>query len=627
MKSIHGVSALLAVVAPLIKAGPAPVSIGWNTQESFGPDGPWQGVQVSIGTSDDAEFNTGSTVTLYPGGEWDSQILTGAFCNGTTSGCFADQAGLYNNTQSISAEYDVQLVPSLGQWGSDSVLNITGERSIIIDRITWQTDTSYAVPNFVFGAVNSSNARLPNGNYYSTQVGSLALGAPDQSQHFGEQDGSSITGNLITGYLSNQSIIPSSSWGLHIGSVPQKISGSLNLGGFDQSRALGKVGSFDLDGGNTPKVQLIGIEMGAITGGTPFNTTDITGLYQFDGNTSAPTILNPALPYLFLPQATCDAIAAYLPVTYQASVGLYTWNIDDPNYVTIVSSPAYLGFTFALPGGTNMTIQVPFPLLNLTLEAPILNQPQAYFPCKPYYTPDGSYHLGRAFLQAAFLGINWDSRKFFVAQAPGPNTGPSQITAIHSSDTTIGSNTIDTYKGSWSAAWTPLPSPSSSSPSTNSSSAPESSGQPVSQNSSSSSGLSDSAKIGIGVGIGIVVVLLIAGIAACLLLRNKKKRRNAAAAANDDSLTPEQRQIQYLDGKQRYPARQQHSGGGEYYQPYKDQTQGRGSPWRQVHELDAPMVVHETGDGSLPEMPADSARRSRGVSAGTGTTPLTSPSR
>lgn len=106
-----------------------------------------------------------------------------------------------------------------------------------------------------------------------------------------------------------------------------------------------------------------------------------------------------------------------------------------------------------------MTIKVPFALLNLTLIQPIIDTPTQYLPLRPGQGPSGSYELGRAFLQAAFIGVNWQTAQgdgdgaWFLAQAPGPNT-PSKnpLTVIDAKNSTIiGLNASweDTWKGSW----------------------------------------------------------------------------------------------------------------------------------------------------------------------------------
>ena len=581
-----------------------PLQMTWNTDNYFGPDGPWQGVVISVG-DDHPPVIDGDSLTVYPGGAWESVFLTSMICNGTTSGCLPKKAGLYDNSKSATANYDVELVPSLGEWGSDAAMNITGadDTSIILDMLTFQSKASnYHIPNFVFAAANTSNTMLPNNNSYMTEVGLLALGAPNLAQEFSEQNASNIQGNLLTGWLKQNGSIPSSSWGLHIGSVMQGQEGSLTLGGYDQSRTLGTVGSFDLGGGTgaNPIVSLIDISIGVQTGGSPFKSASIEGLFQFGKNTSASVTLNPALPYMFLPQETCDAITQNLPVTYQSSSGLYTWNTDDPQYLRIVSSPAYIQFTFQQSASINMSIKVPFPLLNLTLDTPILNNPTPYFPCKPYYTPDGNYFLGRAFLQAAFLGANWEQGKFFLAQAPGPNSGPSQITAIESTDITIASNTIDTYTDSWSQKWTVLPlPPGTSNPNSNSTGTDVP--NTTTNTSTGSSGLSTGAKAGIGIGIAAVVLILLAVLATCLFKRRRRRSNPSSSPQIRPHLHPHHELPVGADGT-----------AGHYHNDYKDRypIETYQQPFHPVHELDAPNAVHETGDGSLPEMSAD--RNSRG---------------
>ncbi|MCJ1353796.1 MAG: hypothetical protein MMC33_003783 [Icmadophila ericetorum] len=562
--------------------GQVPLQMNWNRQTTFGPDGPWQGVQMTVG-DDDPPALDGSDVTLYPGGAWQSQILDSFFCNGS-SNCLAAEAGLYNYETSQTANGSVQLVGGLGQWDGGASMNLTGARISVLDTFTFadSTGTKYSIPQTIFSAVNSSNVELPNGNFYSTQVGLLALGAPDLAQEFSEGNGQEIQGNLLTGYLRNTSKIPSSSWGLQIGSVMQGQVGSLVLGGYDQSRTLGPVGVFTLSG-STPVVNLIDISMGVSTGGSPFNQTTITGLFQFGGNTTAPVITNPSVPYMQLPQDTCDAIAAYLPVTYQSSSGLYTWNTNDPDYLKIVSSPAYIQFTFAESLTTNVSIVVPFPLMNLTLTTPIINEPQPYFPCKPYYPADGNYILGRAFLQAAFIGVNWEQQKLFMTQAPGPNSGPVQITTINPTDTSIGSNPIDTFINSWQQKWTPLPLPSGSPSSPNSTGTGSA---PSSSPTTAGSGLSAGAKIGIGVGIGLAALVAI-GALVFFCVRSRR-------AAEPEPL-PE--------------VTQQPSNYSDYDQKPQPSIPGYAQPYQTYHELDAPVIIHETGDGSLPEM--SSQRRSQ----------------
>ena len=78
-----------------------------------------------------------------------------------------------------------------------------------------------------------------------------------------------------------------------------------------------------------------------------------------------------------------------------------------------------------------------------------------------------SYSLGRAFLQAAFIRVNWDQGlgKWYLAQAPGPSTAsvPSR-TIFKSTLTTSSSKWADTWNGIWTALPVASPNVSTSSP-------------------------------------------------------------------------------------------------------------------------------------------------------------------
>ena len=164
------------------------------------------------------------------------------------------------------------------------------------------------------------------------------------------------------------------------------------------------------------------------------------GLLFQDGGLKNPAnaLPNGEVPFLFLPPQACSAIANFIPVTFNTDINLYIWNTTDPSYQRIMSSPAYLAFMFGSGSPTNITISVPFILLSLNLSSPLADQPTEYFPCSPF-TPNPSdflqlYHLGRAFLQGAFLGQSRDpdtSVNTWIAQAPGPDMPSSNVLPIH----------------------------------------------------------------------------------------------------------------------------------------------------------------------------------------------------
>ncbi|MCJ1251871.1 hypothetical protein MMC30_009109 [Trapelia coarctata] len=541
MKQSHAFGLALSVLISLAQAQ-APINVGFNTNTFFGPDGPWQAVQVSVGAN-----NGGGTVNLYPGGAWQHNILVSTYCNGTTANCPAALAGLYNIEVSANTSA-VRIGSNIDQWNGAIAMNITGVRSPVLDTITITDNRNkdgYSIPNSIISAVDTSNIKRPDGVYYPTQVGSLALGAPDFVQVFSETPPTpNINASELTGYLRQSNAIPSSSWGLQIGSTVQSQTGSLVLGGYDQSRLLGTVGVFEYN--DVPVAPLIDATLGVETGGTPFNTSDVGSLLVSGGNSSVQMVLNPSVPYMFLPFGMCEAIAQYLPVTFQASVGLYTWNTADPQYKRITTSPAYLKFTFQQSISANLTIKVPFALLDLTLTSPIVSQNTPYFPCKPFGSPNGQWVLGRAFLQAVFLGMNWEQGKVFLAQAPGPKSGPSRVTAIKPGDVSLSAGSIDSWAGTWSQKWTALSNGSTTTGPPSSTTA-----EPATATQSPSPGLSTGAKAGIGAGVGVLALICII-MAVLFFIRHRRRAQSStetaaptghdASAYHGNGLATEQRQ-------------------------------------------------------------------------------------
>ncbi len=330
--------------------------------------------------------------------------------------------------------------------------------SIILDNLQLSGQN---VANFSVTIYPSITMVYPDGNY-PLQLGELSLG-PLVNQSFSSVP--AINASLIPGYLAAQNAIPSSSFGLHVGIVAEgfKLDLSLWLGGYDASRIVGPVSSQSTKGDAASDfvIDLLDIGIGVDHGGSPFSYTSREGLLSSENSSISsdgiPVTMNPSSPYLYLPNSTCAAIAKDLPVTYNAGKALYFWNIEDPQYTRIVTSPTYLSFVFRRPT-ENLTINAPFQLFNLTLEAPLVSNPTPYFPCQPPQAPGGSYSLGRAFLQAAFIGVSWPGQgagEWYLAQAPGPNTDSTPQSMPMTSTSPIGLS--NDWADTWSGYWTALP--------------------------------------------------------------------------------------------------------------------------------------------------------------------------
>lgn len=146
------------------------------------------------------------------------------------------------------------------------------------------------------------------------------------------------------------------------------------------------------------------------------------------------------------------------------------------------------------------------------MEAPLTSTPTPYFLCSAQSY--GRYSLGRAFLQAAFSGANWNANNNaavrWLAQATGPNIASQNVKSIQPSDISIEAS-ANNWTDSWKGHWLPIQDSASSTVSSTGSPTTGTVTASTSKFSSSSNGLSmgAEARIGIGVTFGIIAMLII----------------------------------------------------------------------------------------------------------------------
>lgn len=477
------------------------------SQNTYGPDGPWNALSINAG---------GNPVDLYPG-------VCGYTIVIAQQGAAQDamRGGTYNTQQNAGLSN-----------GPSTLLQTQGSG--------WSMNGSfYSNSLSVGGGVgNASGITYLAGNptaRNSTRelpLGFLDVGFPQSNFTV---DGCSRTAgyNCSTStspptYYQQSGRISSSSFGMTLGSAALGIPGSFHYGGYDLSRIVGPIGVMPL----APVPGNAGLTRASATAGmsTVWHDFFQTSLQQIGirtvvggsaiaaaGNMSgvlpqnSPALsvqFDPSSPYLYLPRQVCDSLAAPLPVSFNSTLNLYMWNTSSPDYSNIVRSPTVLSLTLGSQGNSSITINVPFSLLNLTLVAPLVNQPTSYFPCQP--TNASISVLGRAILQATYLGANWQpdtpNGVFFFGQAPGPQMQQAQPTGIAAPATTFASGT-GSFADSWGSQWSPIPT------------------------SPGSGGLSAGAAAGIGVGVALGVLAIFGGLATWFLLRRRKRKANAAAEA------------------------------------------------------------------------------------------------
>lgn len=523
---------ILLLHGSLAQDNPVPIHLAASSRH-YGPDGPWQAVSVSFG-------DPGQDMDLYPGPGWESIIFTDSMCADVSlEPC--GSGGLFNPDASQSL--DNSSIQYAGRdngfdidW-SEGALQITGRSHFAMDSLKLYATAgrSKTVPNASTRLIYEASMIYPDGSRFPLQLGRLSLGPPEVNHTF-----DSVNASLVSGYLWAKKQIPSSSYGLHIGSATLGPPLSLWIGGYDRSRVVGPVSSQSYDGDSRFVIDLLDIAIGVDQGASPFPyraRENILGEKNSSMPDSLAVALNPAGPYLVLPASTCAAIAKDLPMTFDDRYGLYLWNVEDPQYSKIVTSPSYLSFIFRGSGiSTNLTINVPFQLLNLTLEAPLVQKSASYFPCSPSQSINGGsqYSLGRAFLQAAFVGVDWNQGvgKWFLAQAPGPNTGSTPDVSSYQDSFDGSTGSSDEWSGSWNGFWKPLPevtkASNESTPTATQRSEPSNT---ATATTTAAGGLTSRAKVGLGLGIGIgITALAIIAIAIFNFIRHRRRRNKGMAA-------------------------------------------------------------------------------------------------
>ncbi|KAK3899272.1 aspartic peptidase domain-containing protein [Staphylotrichum tortipilum] len=442
---------------PSALAAAEPRQAVWSTS-AFGPDGPWNAVEVSLGAQ--------PPIALFPGRMFHTFVTTSDYCaiNNSVPHCASgtylkDKAVMAGSSTTGSAK-KIDFKPPTQQLNAG--IEARGSANLYLDTIDLQFSGG-VIQNHSVALIETESQMLayPGGGLYPVFTGCLSIGSPDSRQVFtGGGSRPDVNATMIPWGLQAAGTIPSTSFGLHYGSASPsaKIPGSLLFGGYDSNRVVGP--ALSLTGDLWKAVTLRDISLRTIRGTSPFvaqpapNTTVLPNLLSTGNSTMPPSglpvLLDPCSPYFTLPKSTCDAIASHLPVTYNASLGLYLWNTTSPYYRAITSSSSTLAFTFM--GATNtdsLTIHVPFPHLNLTLSPPFVSNPAGvpYFPC--FTGGVGAYALGRAFFQDAFLGANWEKGKVWLAQAPGPNVPASvEVVAVQA-----GQEAIEAGGNGWETSW------------------------------------------------------------------------------------------------------------------------------------------------------------------------------
>jgi hypothetical protein len=359
-----------------------------------------------------------------------------------------------------------------------------------------------------------------NRSQFSLYGGSITLS-------WSRANGTTHTTNRTLPVAYSAGVIPSLSYGLHVGSAAYGVAGSLCLGGYDSSRIIDKL----LTVQNSTTVTVSALALNVSSGSPVYANITASQLplsIPLGGDSGLEVKPDPGVPYMYFPKLVCDSIAAHLPVDYDPGLGLYIWRSNAATTSKMLSSPHHLSFSFA---NSDTRIAVPLALLNLTLTNPISATPRHYFPCSPYEPPagDNSYTLGRAFLQAAFLGQNWETGTLWLAQAPGPRAPlAASVKRIAPADRSL---VAAADSAGWQDSWAGALKPLSAEEAREALAGGSGGGGSDPSRSSSGGGLPAGGAAGVAVGVAGAAILGICAAALFVWRRRRAQRRAEGLAA------------------------------------------------------------------------------------------------
>jgi hypothetical protein len=205
--------------------------------------------------------------------------------------------------------------------------------------------------------------------------------------------------------------------------------GNLVLGGFDKSRFTGGTSIEFPSPGNTTLV--VGIQ--SITYRTDQDVDTNVASFTSNGPGFLATI-DSTLPYLWLPEDICNQFRDKYGLTYDEDENMYT--VNDTMHSQNLQRNATVTFKIGSgPSNSNDATSIALPYAALDHEGtqlPFKNSTK-YFPIRQ--SPNGIYVLGRAFLQEAYLIVDYERNNFTVAPAAFSDPMPdAEVMSIFSTD-------------------------------------------------------------------------------------------------------------------------------------------------------------------------------------------------
>ncbi|KAF2754377.1 acid protease [Pseudovirgaria hyperparasitica] len=410
----------LAVRADALTAIPNPYVFPPSSRFE-GVDGSWSTFTINVG--DDGHGNTGQNFHIFPSTSATATYIPGAtnnFCGNQSDpdACW-ESRGIQVYRGSQQNGFNTQAASAWNQLGSYNLgLDTTTFGYGDNDSAIWGTD------NVGIGDASTDSQTLPAQPVALFYNATYWLGLFGLSTVPTNIDGSAYPTFIDSLFKSlddkNQSLIPSMSYGYAAGASYANARkgqvGSLIFGGYDASL---------FDTSRTVQISF----PGGVGGEDVSLSAAVTSVVTDDGNTVRTLdnsrfsiLIDSTLPYLWLPGNICDQLEDIYDIT-EGPNGLY--NVSTAHYQQHFAT----NITFSIANNVNsmekVDIVLPYAALYHTAKYPVVRSDTQYLAFRR--SPNNNYVLGRAFLQHAYLVVDYERRYWSVAPTiiadplPSPN--------------------------------------------------------------------------------------------------------------------------------------------------------------------------------------------------------------
>ena len=222
--------------------------------------------------------------------------------------------------------------------------------------------------------------------------------------------------------LKDEGHIPSLSYGYQAGAQyrGRKVPASLVLGGYDLSRSSEPL-TIDINIVDMAKALTVALQDIIVT-----NT--LNGTLSMVDNERILAPIDSSIPEIWLPKSVCDRFESAFGLEYHDGTGRYV--LTDQARDRLRELKPTLTFTIgadAVTGGNTTLIQIPYEAFDLQIGYPIFANATNYFPIRRANN-ESQYAIGRAFLQEAYIGVDFESGIFNVSAAKWDNLEPNIVT-------------------------------------------------------------------------------------------------------------------------------------------------------------------------------------------------------